>query len=243
MEGIELNRLAEEFPEAVFPEITGGTPVGGMPPGESPVKAAQAEPEKAPKNVMINHFPEDLYWRLRPSFIEWDQKNDSPLGFGRFLISLLKGSGSIAGQLSEITRKYEAQKADRDRLANEAEELRIENEAISATCRGYADELARKEKELREARASAEESRTSTQTNSFPVNPGQVPAAGVPGAGHPATVPASAPWDAAGYLAGLTAVVDKAAELTAPGIFTGLRTYTKEQYLNLFNDAYQSALK
>lgn len=233
MEGIEPNTLAGESPEPVVSETT----------GNPPVKAAQAEPEKTPKNVVINNFPEDLYRTLHPTFVEWNQPHDIPLSFGHFLISLLKGSGSIAGQLSEITRKFEALKADRDRLANEVEELRIENEAFSATNRGYADELTRKEKELREARTTAEESRNTAQSSQFPANPGQVPGAGHPAAGVPGAVPASAPWDAAGLLAGVNAVVDKAAELCAPGIFSGFKTYSKEQFYILFNDAYRSALK
>lgn len=189
----------------------------------------------APKNVPLNSFPPELYRKLHPGYLDWNKDRIPASPFSGYLIYLLSDPENLGLQLAERDSRIEEILRENERLETEVSRLtqalptqelqeRVkylgeENEELIENNQCFASE----NKELR-AKIELLESRLSSV-------PEFIKTSVIPGK-----------YNETAILAAIDVVMEKAAEISAPGIFNKFKTYTVEDFRAIFREAYSQAL-
>lgn len=200
----------------------------------APKEATQAD-LTTPKNVPLNAFPPELYRKLHPGYEAWNKDRIPTSPFSGYLIYLLSDPENIGQQLADRDSRIEEIIRENDRLETEVSRLtqalptqelqeRVkyleeENEGLVEINLSFASE----NKELR-AKIEVLESRLSSVPEFIK------------------TSVISGKYNETAILAAIDVVMEKAAELSAPGLFNKFKTYTVEDFRAIFREAYTQAL-
>ncbi|PMD95529.1 hypothetical protein BWI97_14330 [Siphonobacter sp. BAB-5405] len=203
-------------------------------PEETPVipaeTADQKDAEKPPKTLILNNFPPELYHRLKPTFDAWNSKKVPKLPFGHYIIHLLADEEGTSVTIAKLRERIEV-------IVQENEQLEGRITELQTTVSEKQERIDELENELSEESSAKEHHHLrivglESQIKSLQAQPAPAPVARV--------VPGQ--YSEKAMLAGMQAVMDKAAELTSPGIFNRFQTFTREQYQAVFQEAYAKAL-
>ncbi len=203
-------------------------------PEETPVipaeTADQKDAEKPPKTLILNNFPPELYHRLKPTFDAWNSKKVPKLPFGHYIIHLLADEEGTSVTIAKLRERIEV-------IVQENEQLEGRITELQATVSEKQERIDELQDQLSQESQSGDEHETrviqlEAKLKALQAQPAPAPVARV--------VPGQ--YSEKAMLAGMQAVMDKAAELTSPGIFNRFQTFTREQYQAVFQEAYAKAL-